>query len=110
MAWPVEAMLLLLALAGCWAAAAAIQAALSSRSLPLLVSGLAIIGSLLAEVATLNGNLGGSLGSGVGVPVIILAGIALGALALYLLLPPPEPAPPAPPQRTGPAANPDSEA
>jgi len=110
MAWPVEAVLLMLALAGCWAASAALQSALSSRSLPLLISGLAIIASLLAEVATLNGNLGASLGSGVGVPVILFAGIALGALALYLLLPPPVPAPPATPMRTGPAANPDSEA
>ncbi len=110
MAWPVEAFLLLVALAGCVAAAAALQASHNLRSLPLAVCGVAVIASLAAEVGELNGDFGGAAGSGIGVPTIIFGGLALAAVAVYLLLPPPS-APQVPaPVTTGPAANPDSEA
>jgi len=110
MAWPVEGLLLLLALAGCWAAMAALQAAWWSRSWPLAVVGLAILGSLVAEVGALNSSWGPTLGDGVGVVTLLLTGLALAALAVYLLLPPPASIGPAPPPPFGPAVNPDSEA
>ncbi|MHB1501866.1 MAG: hypothetical protein ACYCYK_11995 [Candidatus Dormibacteria bacterium] len=110
MAWPVEALLLLVALAGCLAAAAALQAGRNLGSIPLTISGVAILASLAAEVGQLNGDFGGAGGSGIGFPTILLGGAALAALALYLLLPPPEPSLTTAPVPTGPAANPDSEA
>ncbi len=110
MAWPVEAFLLVLALVGCWAAVAALQLAWSARSWPLLVVGLAIGASLISEVAALNGSWGATLGGGVGVMALLMAGLALVALAVYLLLPPPETTATAPPRPFGPAVNPDSEA
>jgi hypothetical protein len=110
MAWPAEALLILMALAGCWGAAAAIHAGWNHRSLPLLISGLAILGSLCAEVGFLNGGWGVGIGSGIGLVTVLMAGVALGALAVYLLLPPPAPVPAAPLRPVGPAVNPDSEA
>ncbi len=110
MAWPVEAFLLMVALAGCLAAAGALQLARLLHSVPLAISGLAIIASLLAEVGQLNGDFGGASGNGVGLLTIVFGGIALAAVAVYLLLPPPERRVPAIQLSTGPAANPDSEA
>ncbi|HUY54762.1 MAG TPA: hypothetical protein VMV23_06355 [Candidatus Nanopelagicaceae bacterium] len=110
MAWPVEVLLLLVALAGCWASMAALQASWWSRSWPLAVVGLAIVASLVAEVGALNNSWGPTLGDGIGVVTVLLAGVALAALAVYLLLPPPQPVGPAPPRPWGPAVNPDSEA
>ena len=109
MAWPVEGFLLLMALAGCWAAMAALQVAWWSQSWPLAVVGLAILASLASEVSALNGAWGATLGGGIGVVTLLMAGVALAALAVYLLLPP-EPAGAAPPRPFGPAVNPDSEA
>jgi hypothetical protein len=110
MAWPAEALLILMALAGCWGAAAAIQVGWAHHSLPLVVTGLGILGSLCAEVAYLNGAWGVGIGGGIGLVTVLMAGVALGALAVYLLLPPPEPVPDAPQRPSGPAGNPDSEA
>ncbi len=111
MAWPVVAVLLLAALGGCWVACAASQVAWAQRSWPLALVAAAVLSSLFAEVAALNGSaLGGTLG-GLGVVTLFTAGIALAALAYYLLTPPrdePEREPPGRPR--GPAANPDSEA
>jgi hypothetical protein len=50
------------------------------------------------------------LAAGVGVPTLILAGVAVAGLAVYLLLPPPAHRPADRHLPTGPAANPDSEA
>jgi hypothetical protein len=111
MSWPIEAVLMVAALAGCWAACAAAQVAWVQRSLPLAVLAVAVLASLCAEVAALNGSaLGGSLG-GLGVVALLMGGMALAALAVYLLTPPPEPAEePVLARLTGPADNPDSEA
>ena len=110
MAWPVEAVLLLMALAGCLLACAALQLAYSWRSWPLAVVGAATVASLLAEVGALNGSFGPVLSGGVGVPTLVLAGVAVAGLAVYLLLPPPAPRSSTRHRLTGPAANPDSEA
>ncbi len=110
MAWPVEAFLLLVALAGCVAAAAALQAFRHLRSVPWAVCGVAIIASLAAEVGELNGDFGGASGRGIGVLTIVFGGLALAAVAVYLLLPPPSASQVPAPVPTGPAANPDSEA
>ncbi|MGC1185065.1 MAG: hypothetical protein WBA31_07940 [Candidatus Dormiibacterota bacterium] len=111
MAWPIIATLLLAALAGCWVACAAAQVAWVQRSRPLAVVAAAVLASLLAEVAALNGSaLGGSVG-GLGVVAMLGAGIALAAFAFYLLAPPPpDLEPEAARGLTGPAVNPDSEA
>ncbi|MGA7173366.1 MAG: hypothetical protein WCB86_10865 [Candidatus Dormiibacterota bacterium] len=111
MAWPVFAVLILIVLAGCWAACAAAQVAWTQRSRPLALVAAAVLGSLLAEVAALNGSaLGGAVG-GLGVVALLLGGIALAAFAFYLLTPPPPDLEPELIGRpTGPAANPDSEA
>ncbi|HUY55629.1 MAG TPA: hypothetical protein VMV23_10780 [Candidatus Nanopelagicaceae bacterium] len=111
MAWPIFAILILAVLAGCWATCAAAQVAWAQRSRPLTVVAAAVLASLLAEVAALNGSaLGGAVG-GLGVVSLLLGGVALAAFAFYLLTPPP---PDVEPQLingpTGPAANPDSEA
>ncbi|MHB1854964.1 MAG: hypothetical protein ACYCS2_07900 [Acidimicrobiales bacterium] len=110
MVWPVEGLLLLVALAGCWAAMAALQASWWTRSWPMAVVGLAIMASLASEVGALNSSWGPTLGDGIGVVTLLLAGVAMAALAVYLLLPPPNPVGPAPPRPWGPAVNPDSEA
>jgi hypothetical protein len=83
----------------------------TQRSLPLAVLAVAVLASLGAEVGALNGSaVGGSLG-GLGVVTLLLGGVALAALAVYLLSPPPErPEEPALPRLSGPAGNPDSEA
>lgn len=111
MAWPIAAFLTLVVLAGCWVACGAAQVAWNLRSLPLAVVAAALLASLSAEVAALNGSaLGGSLG-GLGVVSLLMGGIALAAFAVYLLTPPSEEGEEEPaPQATGPAANPDSEA
>ncbi|HUY56761.1 MAG TPA: hypothetical protein VMV12_02910 [Candidatus Micrarchaeaceae archaeon] len=111
MAWPIILILILAAFAGCWIACAAAQVAWIQRSRPLAVLALAVLASLLAEVAALNGSaLGGSI-SGFGVVSLLTGGIALAAFAFYLLTPPPTELEPVRPHRiTGPAANPDSEA
>ncbi|MGA8208399.1 MAG: hypothetical protein WB801_03495 [Candidatus Dormiibacterota bacterium] len=111
MAWPIVAILILAAFVGCWVACAAGQVAWSQRSWPLAVLSLAVLASLGAEVAALNGSaVGGSLG-GLGVISLFAAGIALAAFALYLLRPPAEEEEPnTRPRPLGPAANPDSEA
>lgn len=111
MAWPIAAILILAALAGCWVACGAAQVAWNQRSLPLAAVAAAGLASLSAEVAALNGSaLGGSLG-GLGVVSMLMGGIALAAFAAYLLTPPPEERDtPLHPRPTGPAANPDSEA
>ncbi|HVC40074.1 MAG TPA: hypothetical protein VNH20_08940 [Candidatus Dormibacteraeota bacterium] len=111
MAWPIAATLLLAALVGCWLACAAAQVAWAQRSWPLGVVAVALIASLAAEVAALNGSaLGGSLG-GLGVVSLLGGGIALAAFAVYLLAPAPsELEPDSGPRLTGPAADPDSEA
>lgn len=111
MAWPIIAILILAALGGCWVACAAGQVAWAQRSRPLGLMTLAVLISLAAEVAALNGSaLGGSVG-GLGVVSLLAGGISLAAFAFYLLMPPP---PEREPQLiggpTGPAANPDSEA
>jgi hypothetical protein len=110
MAWPAEAVLLLLALAGCLLACASVQLAFLWRSWPLAVVGVATLLALLAEVGALNGSFGPDLTAGVGVPTLILAGVAVAALAVYLLLPPPSARAADGPPPTGPAVNPDSEA
>jgi hypothetical protein len=110
MAWPVEAVLLLMALAGCLLACVALQLAYSWRSWPLALVGSATFLALLAEVGALNGSFGPVLAAGVGVPTLILAGVAVAGLAVYLLLPPPAHRPADRHRPTGPAANPDSEA
>jgi hypothetical protein len=111
MAWPIIAVLLLVALAGCWVACAAAQVAWAQRSRPLALVAVAVVASLLAEVAALNGSaLGGSVG-GLGTVAMLAAGIALAAFAFYLLTPPPPDLEPEPgPRLSGPATNPDSEA
>jgi hypothetical protein len=111
MAWPIVAILILAAVVGCWIACAAAQVAWAQRSWPLGVLAAAVLVSLSAEVAALNGSaVGGSVG-GLGVVSLLAAGIALAAFALYLLLPlPEEQEPEARRRRSGPAANPDSEA
>lgn len=111
MAWPIEALLILAALVGCWLACIAAQAAWEQRNWLLAAVAAALLASLWAEVAALNGDaLGGSLG-GLGVVSMLLAGLALAAFALYLLVvPPPEDAEPEPLPFPGPAVNPDSEA
>ncbi|HEY6538120.1 MAG TPA: hypothetical protein VI138_03660 [Candidatus Dormibacteraeota bacterium] len=110
MAWPVTAILLLSALVGCWLACAAAQVARAQRSRPLALVAVAVLISLVAEVAALNGSApGGSVG-GLGVVTLFLAGVALAAFAAYLLLPPPAELELKPVGATGPAANPDSEA
>jgi len=111
MAWPIAAILLLASLAGCWFACAAAQVAWAQRSRPLALVAVAILASLVAEVAALNGSaLGGSVG-GLGVVALFSGGIALAAFAFYLLTPPPPEFEPQPIARlTGPAGNPDSEA
>lgn len=109
MAWPVAAGLLLMALAGCVAATAALMAAWTLRDWALATVGVAILASLAAEVAALNGWWGPTMGGGVAVVTVLAGGVALAALAVHLLLPPPIPvAVPAP--ATGAASNPDSEA
>ncbi len=110
MVWPLEAFLLILALVGCWAAASGIQAGLIYHSWPLGLCGAAIVVSLASEIGTLNGDFGGSVGAGVGTLTVIFAGAAVAALAVYLLLPPPERVPAVSAHLTGPAADPDSEA
>lgn len=110
MSWPVEALLLLLVLAGCTVASASVQLAWRWRSWPLLVVGLAVFGSMAAEVTALNNSWGPVLPGGVGVVTLVLAGVAVAAVAVYLLLPPPEPREEPAAPVTGPAANPDSEA
>ena len=110
MACPVEAALLLMAWAGCLVACASLQLAYSWRSWPLALLGVATALALLAEVGALNGSFGPVLAASVGVPTLILAGVAVAALAVYLLLPPPTPRPADRHLPTGPAANPDSEA
>ena len=110
MAWPMEAVLLLMGLAGCLLACASLQLAYSWWSWPLALVGAATILALVAEVGALNGSFGPVLAAGVGVPTLILAGVAVAGLAVYLLLPPPAPRPSGLPVPTGPAANPDSEA
>ncbi|MGH7643482.1 MAG: hypothetical protein ACRENX_10840 [Candidatus Dormibacteria bacterium] len=111
MAWPIVAILILAALAGCWVACAAGQVAWAQRSRPLGVMTLAVVISLGAEVAALNGSaLGGSIG-GLGVVTLFAGGVGLAAFAYYLLTPPPPEREPTLIHRpTGPAANPDSEA
>jgi hypothetical protein len=111
MAWPIVAILILAAFVGCWIACAAAQVAWGQRSWPLGVLAVAVVASLGAEVAALNGSaVGGSVG-GLGVISLLLGGVALAALAVYLLSPPPEEQEPAVRlQPSGPAANPDSEA
>jgi protein-S-isoprenylcysteine O-methyltransferase Ste14 len=111
MAWPIVAILILAAFVGCWIVCAAGQVAWSQKSWPLAVLAVAVLVSLGAEVAALNGSaLGGSLG-GLGVISLLAAGIALAAFAIYLLSPPGEEEEPgARPRPRGPAANPDSEA
>lgn len=111
MAWPIVAILILVAFVGCWIVCAAAQVAWAQRSWPLGVLAAGVLASLGAEVAALNGSaVGGSLG-GLGVVSLLTAGIALAAFALYLLLPPPEEPDPAVRRRpSGPGANPDSEA
>jgi len=110
MVWPLEAFLLAVALAGCWAAAAGVQAGVASHSWPLGLAGAAIAVSLAAEIGTLNGDFGGSVGAGVGLLTVFFAGTAVAALAVYLLLPPPQPLMPVMKSATGPATDPDSEA
>ncbi len=110
MGWPIEALLLLVALAGCTVAAAAIQLAWAWRSWPLLAVGLATVGSLAAEVAALNGWWGPTLPGGVATVSLGMGAAAVAALAVYLLLPPPPPRTDSRARATGPAANPDSEA
>ncbi|HVC22692.1 MAG TPA: hypothetical protein VNH82_04610 [Candidatus Dormibacteraeota bacterium] len=111
MAWPIIAILLLAALAGCWVACASAQVAWVQRSRPLAVVALAVLAGLLAEVAALNGSaLGGSVG-GLGVVAMLSGGLALAAFAFYLLTPPPPDLEPETAMGlTGPAVNPDSEA
>ncbi|HUY25731.1 MAG TPA: hypothetical protein VMV09_10595 [Candidatus Saccharimonadales bacterium] len=111
MAWPIVAILILAALFGCWTVCAAGQVAWAQRSWPLAVLAAAVLASLSAEVAALNGSaLAGSLG-GLGVISLLAAGIALAAFALYLLSPPADDEESeARPRPRGPAANPDSEA
>jgi hypothetical protein len=111
MAWPIVAFLLLVAMAGCWAACAAAQVAWVQRSRPLGLAAAAIVASLFAEVAALNGSaLGGSVG-GLGVVSMLTGGLALAGFAFYLLTPPPPDLEPETiPRLTGPAHNPDSEA
>jgi hypothetical protein len=111
MAWPIAAILILAALAGCWVACAAAQVAWAQRSLALWGVATAVLVSLTAEVAALNGSaLGGSLG-GLGVGSLLAGGLALAAFAVYLLTPPPVKLEPQLSSRpTGPAADPDSEA
>jgi hypothetical protein len=111
MAWPIVAILILAAFVGCWIACAAAQVAWEQRSWPLGVLAAAVLASLGAEVAALNGSaLGASVG-GLGVVSLLMAGVALAAFAIYLLVPPPEDGEPevrlGP---SGPAGNPDSEA
>jgi hypothetical protein len=111
MAWPIIAILIVAALGGCLVACAAAQVAWVQRSRPLALMAVAVLASLLAEVAALNGSaLGGSVG-GLGVISLFTGGIALAAFAFYLLTPPPPEREPQPIDRlTGAAANPDSEA
>jgi hypothetical protein len=111
MAWPIVAILILAAVVGCWIACAAAQVAWAQRSWPLWVLAAAVLGSLGAEVAALNGSaLGGSVG-GLGIVSLLMAGVALAAFAFYLLATTPDEREPEARQRpSGPAANPDSEA
>lgn len=111
MAWPFEAILILAALVGCWAACAAAEVGWAQRSISLGVAAAAVAGSLAAEVAALNGAaLGGSV-AGLGIVSLLLGGIALASLAVYLLSPAPEPVEePGPKPMLGPDRNPDSEA
>jgi hypothetical protein len=111
MAWPIIAILILAAVAGCWVACAAAQAAWEQQSRPLGVVALAVLVSLASEVAALNGSApGGSIG-GLGVVSLFAGGTALAAVSYYLLTPPPtERAHQLVPRLTGPANNPDSEA
>lgn len=111
MAWPILALLILTALAGCWAACAAAQVAWGQRSWPLVLVAAAVLISLTSEAAALNGSaVGGSVG-GLGVVSLFTGGIALAAFAFYLLTPPPaERETQLIDRPTGPAANPDSEA
>jgi hypothetical protein len=111
MAWPIITILILTALAGCWVACAAAQVAWGQRSWPLALVAAAVLASLAAEVAALNGSaVGGSLG-GLGVVSLFTGAIALAAFAYYLLTPPPaELGRQLSDRPTGPAANPDSEA
>jgi hypothetical protein len=111
MAWPIVAILILAAFFGCWIVCAAGQVAWAQRSWALGLLAAAVLASLGAEVAALNGSAaGGSLG-GLGVISLLTAGMALAAFALYLLLPPPvEPDLEVRRRPSGPAANPDSEA
>lgn len=110
MAWPLEALLLLIAGAACIAGIAALQAAWRNRSWALAAAGVAIIASLAAEVAGLNGSFGPVLPGGVATLSVVLGGAALAALAVYLVLPPPVLHARAVRVPTGPAAHPDSEA
>src|ERR1019366_4267017 len=56
MAWPIAAILILAALAGCWVACAAAQVAWAERSLALWGVATAVLVSLTAEGAALNGS------------------------------------------------------
>jgi|GEM_PF-3946918 len=111
MAWPIVAILILAAFVGCWIVCAAAQVAWAQRSWPLWLLAAAVLASLAAEVAALNGSAAGGSVGGLGVVSLLTAGIALAAFALYLLLPlPEEPDSELGRRPSGPVANPDSEA
>lgn len=111
MSWPIEAILIVAALGGCWVACAAAQVAWVQRNWALAGLAGAVLVSLFSEVAALNGpTVGGSLG-GLGVVSMLTGGLGLTAFAIYLLTPPGEDREePWAPGLSGPAANPDSEA
>ncbi len=110
MAWPVEAVLILTAFGGCWLAAGAGLVAWRSRSWSMAAVGALILASLGGEVAALNGSAAGGTTGGIGVASLLCAGLALAALAAYLVQPPPEPRIEEAHRLSGPALNPDSEA